>query len=215
MRRFASSMVGMMVGCLVLVVPAAVASAQDASGGQSAPPAIQSGPLVIQPVSSGFVITPEIRFSTVNHSNATFVGANGGWLYDDTLYVGGAWYWMTNGKNHQGMTYGGMVTGVNLPVNGAVRVGLRGLFGWGEAGLNENVTYYAEPHHTSSTPVTGTYHYDVGFWVFEPQATAVVRVTKKVSFEFGGGYRFTGRGGGWEHELQGGFGTVGIRFGAF
>ena len=44
----------------------------------------------------------------------------------------------------------------------------------------------------------------------------VVRATKNVSFEIGGGYRFTGSGGGgWEHDLQGGFGTVGVRFGKF
>jgi hypothetical protein len=207
MSRFAN-LVGVIAGCLVLVA-AAAASAQDASGGQSSRPAPQSGPLTVEPVSSGFVFTPEVRFSTVNHSNATFVGGYGGWLYDDALLLGGAWYWMTNGSHGTGMSYGGLVAGFAVPVGNAVRVGARGLFGWGDAGLNQTYTYY---YH--GAPYTQQAHNHVGFVVFEPQGSVVVRATRTVSFDFSGGYRFTDTHG-WNNDLQGAFGSIGVRFGPF
>jgi hypothetical protein len=53
------------------------------------------------------------------------------------------------------------------------------------------------------------------FVVFEPQVTAAIRLTRAVSFDFAGGYRVIADAGGFDRELRGGFGSVGIRFGPF
>ncbi len=69
MNRIARSMTGLVTGCLVMVVAAAAtARAQEAAAGGQPPPAPRQGPMVVQPISSGFVFTPEVRFTEVNHS---------------------------------------------------------------------------------------------------------------------------------------------------
>jgi hypothetical protein len=219
MQRLAISLGGVALAALLM---AGSAAAQDlASGGQAGrPAAAQSGPLLLQPVSSGMVFTPEVKFSTVNHSNATLVGGSGGWLYDDTLFLGGAAYWLTNGKDHTDMWYGGMVVGWTVPVGSMLRIGGKGLVGFGDATVPYEMTVPAYPHpYHSSGGSTGTvtqwYWASTGFFVFEPQATAILRLTKKVSFDFSGGYRVIGDANGLDHELRGGFGSIGVRFGPF
>src|SRR5512133_1997027 len=91
------------VACLAL---AAAASAQ-------ARPA-QGGPLVVQPSSDGPVIAPEVKFSGFENggSNGVFVGGYGGWLFDNTLLLGGgASFLVDHGYNDKvsGMGYGGFV----------------------------------------------------------------------------------------------------------
>jgi hypothetical protein len=119
------------------------------------------------------------------------------------------------------MWYGGFVGGWTVPLGSMVRVGGKGLFGFGYAGLayQAEVPVYSHPHHSDGSGSTGTvtqwFWAETNFLVFEPQATAVVRLTKKVSFDFSGGYRLIADASGLDHELRGGFGSVGIRFGPF
>ncbi len=138
MTRFANSTRGMMTSVLVVLAAASAAAnpGDQASGGQvSRQGQAQGGPLLMQPVSSGAVFTPEVKFTTVNHAYGTLVGGYGGWLYDDSLLVGGAAYWLTNGENGTDMWYGGMLVGWTVPLGSVVRVGGRGLVGFGYAEL--------------------------------------------------------------------------------
>jgi hypothetical protein len=221
MTRLRYSIGGLAAGIVfVLAAATAAASPQDpASGGQASHPApARGGPLLIQPVSSGFVFTPEVKFSSVNHSNATLVGGYGGWLYDESLLVAGAAYWLTNGKNGTDMWYGGMLVGWTVPLGNVVRVGGRGLvgFGWAELPYQYTYEYYGSGHHQGSgAPTTQWAWAATNFFVFEPQATATFRVTKTVAFDVAGGYRVIGDAGGFDRELRGGFGSVGVRFGPF
>ena len=221
MNRFANSTRGMMTSLLVVLAAAsAAASPQDqASGGQASRQGRpQGGPLLLQPVSSGAVFTPEVKFTTVNHANGTLVGGYGGWLYDDSLLLGGAAYWLTNGEDGTDMCYGGMLVGWTVPLGSAVRVGGRGLVGFGYAELLYPYTYPVYgggPHHGSGSTATQWSWASTNFFVFEPQATATFRVTKAVSFDVAGGYRVIADANGLDRELRGGFGSVGIRFGPF
>jgi hypothetical protein len=216
MNRLASSMSGAAAGLLIVLAAAsAAASPQDlASGGQAARQA-PAGPLVLQPVNSGFVFTPEVKFSPVNHSTGTLVGGYGGWLLEDTFLLGGAAYWLTNGKNGTDMSYGGIIAGWTVPLGDMVRVGGRGLFGFGYAEIPYQYTYtYGYGHH-QGTPTTYWNWVAQNFVVFEPQATAAIRFTRTVSLDIAGGYRVVGDAGGLDHELRGGFGSIGVRFGPF
>jgi len=221
MNRFANSTRGMMTSILVVLAAAsAAASPQDQapSGQASRQGRSQGGPLLMQPVSSGAVFTPEVKFTTVNHANGTLVGGYGGLLYDDSLLLGGAAYWLTNGENGTDMWYGGMLVGWTVPLGNVVRVGGRGLVGFGYAELPYQYTYmnYGGGHHQGSgTPSAQWYWAATSFFVFEPQATAAFRLTKTVSFDVAGGYRVIADANGLDRELRGGFGSVGIRFGPF
>ena len=221
MNRFANSTRGMMTSFLVVMAAAsAVASPQEqASGGQPARPSqSQGGPLLMQPVSSGVVFTPEVKFTTVNHANGTLVGGYGGWLYDDSLLLGAAAYWLTNGENGADMWSGGMLVGWTVPLGSVVRVGGRGLVGFGYAELPYEYTYVDYgwgPHHGSGVHTTPWAWVGTSFFVFEPQATATFRLTRTVSFDVAGGYRVIADANGLDRELRGGFGSVGIRFGPF
>jgi hypothetical protein len=219
MNSFANSMSGVVTGVLVLLAAGTVsASPQDqASGGQSARSAQnQSGPLLMQPVNSGFAFTPEVKFTTVNHSNGTLVGGYGGWLLEDTFLLGGAAYWLTNGVDGTEMSYGGIIAGWTVPLGKMVRLGGRGLFGFGYTELPVQYTYqsYGYGHHPGA-PVHQWAWVSQGFVVFEPQATAAIRLTRTISFDVAGGYRMIADAGGLDAELRGGFGSVGIRFGPF
>jgi hypothetical protein len=223
MSRFARSMTGMAAAALVTLAATASAQDQAAAGGQ-APRGAQArqGPLMVQPIGSGFVLTPEVRFTELNHSWGTQIGASGGWLYDETLYFGGAFYGLVGGANDQQLWYGGFVTGWNAPISGAVHVGVRGLFGWGHSETFEDWTYYPEPYHhqgqppNQAAPVTQKAWVYQDFMVFEPSVIATIRLAKKASIEIGAGYRLTGNDYyGWDNHVNGAYGSIGVRLGVF
>jgi len=228
MSRFVSSRIAILSFCLFAGAAVTAAAGQPqaaASSSQDRSAQSQQGPLVVQPISSGGVITPEVLFTNVNHSSATLIGATGGWLYDDSLLLGAGGYWMVNGSHGSGLSYFGFVTGWSVPVGSSLRLGVRGLFGGGDGSFTKTITVpyypYPDPYHNGSsgnqnlTYVQQQVHIHQGFFVFEPQATAVFNFGSKVALDFGGGYRVIGAAGGWGSELQGGFGRIGVRFGPF
>jgi hypothetical protein len=218
-------MTGSVTGVLLALAATVVAASpqEPSSGGQSSRPAqAQQGPLTVQPIGSGWVLTPEVRFTELNHSWGTEFGASGGWLYDETLFFGGAFYGLVGGADDAQLWYGGFVTGWSAPLSSAVRVGVRGLFGWGHSETFEDWTYYPEPYHHSgqppypSAPVTQKAWVFQDFMVFEPSVNATIRLARKVSLDIGGGYRLTGNNYyGWDSHVNGGFGSIGIRVGVF
>lgn len=219
MTRHARSMAGLFAGVLMMAAaPAIAAGPQESAGGQqgrSAP--AQQGPLVLQPISSGFVFTPEVRFTEVNGSYGTMFGGSAGWLYDESLYIGGAFYGLVGGANDAQLMYGGLVTGWSAPVGRNIRVGVRALFGWGHSEILEEWTDPGYCHrgvcYDAATRKAWVYQ---DFMVFEPQAVATFRLGQMIALEVGGGYRLTGNNYyGWDSHANGLFGSVGIRMGVF
>jgi hypothetical protein len=220
MRRLANSIGAASVGVLVLLGAAGAAAApQDprSAGRASQAASAQQGPLVLQPVDSGLVVTPEVKFTPVNGSTGTMVGGYAGWLLEDTFLLAGAAYWLTDGADGASMSYGGLLVGWTVPVTPMLRLGGRGLFGWGYSELPVLYPYqgYAYKHGPPHGPSSQWVWVGDSFFVFEPQATAAIRLTKTVSFDIAGGYRLVADAGGLDRELRGGFGSIGIRFGPF
>src|SRR5450756_1098047 len=91
------------------------------------------------------------------------------------------------------MGYGGFVAGWTAPLGSAVRVGARGLFGMGQARLTGDVPYcnsdcFGWDHMHGGPPGSGftvvrRVIFDQHFIVFEPQATAVIRLGSKVALD--------------------------------
>jgi hypothetical protein len=197
--------------------------------------AAQGGPLVLQPSSDGPVIAPEVKFSGFQSGggNGTFVGGYGGWLFENKLLLGGGASFLVDHGYHDkvsGMGYGGFVAGWTVPVGQAFHVGLRGLVGFGQAELTDTFTYtgpdhrypdYPDPHHGAMyPPQTGTgttytaqYRWWDDFFIFEPQATALVRIAKGVAVDVSGGYRLVSGMGHYNSWVQGFAGGVAVRIG--
>jgi len=217
MNRFAGTTTGLAAVCLVILAAAVPASAQDqAAGGQAARIPTQ-GPMSVQSIGSGFVVMPEVRFTELNHSWGTQFGVSGGWLYDETFFLGGAVYGMVGGADDQALTYGGFVTGWSAPMGNRVRVGVRALFGWGHSETYETWTDSGYCHHGGCyAPVTQSGWVFQDFMVFEPSVNATFKLSKQVALDVSGGYRLTGNNYyGWDSHVNGAFGAIGVRLGVF
>jgi hypothetical protein len=115
------------------------------------------------------------------------------------------------------LIYGGLITGWSAPITESLRVGVRGLFGWGHSETYECWTNPGYCQHGScynpSTQKAWAYQ---DFMVFEPSANATIRLAKQFSIEVSGGYRLVGNNyNGWDNHVNGAFGSVGIRVGVF
>ncbi len=215
--------------CLVLT--AATAFAQS----KPAPRTAQQGPLVLEPSSDGPVLAPEVKVGWFNSKSGTLVGGYGGWLFDNRLLLGGGVDFLVDHGYHDpvaGVGYGGFVAGYFFPASPMFHAGVRALVGFGDASLTDTYTYtygtpvYPQPHHGGwddhnpyppcSMPgctVTQQVHFHDGFFIFEPQANAVVRLSRVFAIDVAGGYRLISGTGHYNSWLQGPSVTVGVRFG--
>jgi len=162
-----------------------------ASTAQAQTPTVpSSGPLVLERIESRFVVAPEYKFTDVDGRTGHMAGVNAGVLTDRSLYLGGAIYFLTNGSRDFGLTYGGLLTGWTTPIGSHLRVGGRGLFGFGSATLGDSVTTF----DSRLRGPTRTYNFIVhdDFLVGEPQAQAHVSFADHLGIDVTGGYRFTG-----------------------
>lgn len=205
---------------------------------QPAPPT-SSGPMTVERMHSGFYGGADVKVTDFNHHTSELIGGQAGWVIDDAFFIGGAGYGMVNGGNNDELWYGGLVLQWMVPVNGRVRVGAKALLGGGEATISQSsVIPYAvtnvdprsvgnDPRRIQSAindlarnpapilrPVN--YRYDEGFFVFEPEATASVRVAGRVHLTGGISYRLTSSyyyyGYYTDSHLGGLTGTIGFRF---
>lgn len=202
-------------------------TAFGADGGQQASPP-KSGPaqVTVEAVESVFVAGPEVRFTELDGRNATLVGGFGGVLIDRTLLVGGAGYWLANGKDDFGMVYGGAIVQWHVWRDRTLNVSLGGLIGGGSATVSGySYAWGVEAHEGASSvrnmpgpphpepPGMMVFVVDQPFLVFEPQVSLVWRVARGVSLMGGAGYRVIGYANGAEDLLRGVSGSVAIRFG--
>jgi hypothetical protein len=225
MDRLTRIAVTLLSSCFVLSAAAASAQTKPA----------QQGPLVLQPSSDGPVISPEVRFANFEHGGyGTMIGGYGGWLVDNKLLLGGGVDFLVDHGHHDavaGMGYGGFVAGWFMPAGRALHWGVRALVGFGQADLTDTFSYtvpdnaiYPDPRHHGYYPpggsyppagstVTQQYRFWEDFFIFEPQATAVLHVARGVAIDLAGGYRLTAGAGHYDSWLRGASGSVGVRIG--
>ena len=189
--------------CLTaLIVTWATAAHAQAPGGPS------SGPLVFERIESHFVVAPEYKFTDVDGRTGHMAGVSAGMLTDRSLFVGGAIYFLTNGSDDFGLTYGGLLTGWTKGLNSHVRVGGRGLFGFGGATLGESFFTF-DPHFRGIRNYQFIGHDDFVF--AEPQAQAHLSFADHVGIDVTGGYRFAGFDE--FHGVDGATGSLGVQIG--
>jgi hypothetical protein len=208
-----------------LAVPASagaqeVASSIDESVAQQ--PQTQ-GPMTLERVHSGWAITPDYRVTDFDRTTGQLFGAYGGWVYDNTILFGAGAYWTTNGSHNRDLQYGGAVVewleGADRPVGFAVR----GLVGWGTSELPGTITRVVQPAPrfdrdgrrivSPGTPTTVQVVFHDDFFVFEPQASALIRLTRLMRVNVGVGYRLTDGAQGLDDRLRGVSASIGLQIG--
>jgi hypothetical protein len=194
------------LACGIVLLPL-VAPAQSAAQ----TPAGSQGPMVVERVTSGFLVEPELKVTSFDHQTSQLLGADGGWLADQIFFIGGGGYWLTDWSNTRQLGYGGLVLGVTTPADNPFSVGFKALIGGGHARVTRGVTVYQpfdggyNPYQTNGpsgpaigvppgnpvpVPVLTNVVYEEGFFVFEPQVSVGFRMSKHVRITAGAGYRF-------------------------
>jgi hypothetical protein len=199
---------------------------------QQTPPPPPAQPMKIETLQSGPVIAPDTRFTQVNDRTATLVGAYGGYLTEQTFLIGAGGYWLANGSHDFEMAYGGAVVGWTFNGTRAFSYGTRVLVGGGNATLSttygelldlpagtvvatRDVARFGSHRGNSSPPgITSSTRVVVNddFFITEPQANVLWRLTDWMRLDLGVSYRLTA-GSEFDKQLRGLGGSVAIRFG--
>jgi hypothetical protein len=197
---------------------AAVRAAED----QQAPAA---GTLIIEPIRSGPVIAPDFKITDIEGSTEVLFGGWGGYLHDETWFVGAAGYWLPDTDEGLEMSYGGLVVGWRAPAMGRVRFGARGLVGggWATVPLTGAWPMPYDGRHTGRPgsgwmPPSGGYFwgwYSDGFFVAEPQLDVIVHLAPWASLTGGMSYRWTNGDDILDDRLNGVAGSIALQFGVF
>jgi hypothetical protein len=209
------------IACALLALPVA-AGAQDASAEQQAPRT--QGPMAVERVKSGFLITPEIKVTRFDRRTSELVGADVGWLADQTFFIGGGGYWMADQSRDRQLAYGGLVLGLTTPVDSPFSVGVKTLLGGGRATVSRAFTIF-DPFNDgdvrSPTPGRGNVSVPVpiltnvrfreDFVVLEPEVNIGFKMSKRIRLTAGAGYRWIGRDRGGLDGLSGPTGSVGLQ----
>ena len=56
--------------------------------------AAQGGPMIVERVENGFLASPDVKVTDVDHKTSELVGGYAGWVFDQTVFVGGGGYWI-------------------------------------------------------------------------------------------------------------------------
>jgi hypothetical protein len=216
-----------MAASLALGAVPASALAQETAGTRGTP-VNQGGPMAIEQEHVRLAVAPEFRVSKFDGSTAQLAGAYGGWLVGRSLLVGGGIYSLTNGSRYRGMTYGGAVVGWQPWGEGPVGLSVRSLFGVGRAKVADTVSFadaefpdfFDGNGRNSKAPIlpsTVTVARSVDLLVAEPQVDLLVRLTKHLHLDVGGGYRLVGashNSGISDDRFRGASGSIALRIGS-
>ncbi|HEX7139903.1 MAG TPA: hypothetical protein VF219_18770 [Vicinamibacterales bacterium] len=180
----------------------------------------QSGPMTIERIQSGPAGAPEVKITDVDGHLSTLLGGEAGWMTESTLFVGAAGYWMVNGAHDQGMGYGGLTLHWWWNGNQRFGIGAKGLVGGGTATLLDTFTQrvpippYPVPVR-GGAPATQTYTYSVwynrGFFIFEPEGDAFVKLSDHLRVTGGVSYRVIGADGNTDNRIRGVAATIGVQ----
>ena len=69
---------------------------------------LTQGPMIIEPIHSGWLAAPDVKVTEVDRKTSELVGGYAGWLSEQRFFIGGAGYWLANGNDRE-MAYGGLV----------------------------------------------------------------------------------------------------------
>ena len=182
--------------------------------------------MIVERVENGFLAAPDVKVTDVDHRTSELVGGYAGWVFDQTVFVGGGGYWMANGSNDRELGYGGLVLQWFGRSNNRFGWGLKGLIGGGTGTLTDTITEQvpiATPPlivngravfpPTTFRTITAQIRTHDDFFVAEPEADVRIKLAKHARLTAGVGYRFAGAEHRDTNRLSGAVGSLGIQFG--
>ena len=192
------------------MLTAAALLAPAFASAQTQRPVDPNGPLVLQPISESWVISPDVKITPLKHTNQAIVGASIGKMMEDTFFIGAAGYGLVNGVDGMRMGYIGFQMGWVFSLGPRVSVQARGLFGFGAAGVPIALDDLL-PVPVGSPLTTKPIRIRTDFTIGEPQVDLRVRLSRKLSLTAGAGYRLIGHADGFARWLRGVTGNVGLQ----
>jgi len=173
------------------------------------------GPMIFEPVHSGWLAAPDFKITEVDHRTSELVGGYAGRITDDTFFIGGGGYWMANQSRDREMAYGGLVVQWLARTNARLGFSVKGLVGGGAATLS-GLTLLRDNDDRDDrrgriTTIRG--RHNQAFFVAEPEADVLVRLTRHMRLTAGAGYRFTASERDGDSRLRGAVGTLGLQIG--
>jgi hypothetical protein len=219
------------VGSLALLFLPAIARAQLSDQASSGPSSDQvlaeaqatQGPMVVTRVQSGFLVAPEFKVTNFDNKVSGLAGFSAGWLHDQTFFIGGGAYFLTDWSSTRELGYGGLVLGWSLFPEERVGISLKGLIGGGIATRASTIIYPAPPlrpypinnHFNPYPPIGSTVNaifYDDVF-VTEPEMSVVVKLRPNLRLTGSIGYRVTAGGADLSTNVSGATGSVALQIG--
>ncbi len=187
------------------------AAAQTSNSAQ-----VTGGPMVVERVKSGVLVAPDFAMTDFDGKAAGLFGVYGGWLNDESLLIGAGAYWLGDTSNNSDMWYFGLVTGWFTRMNRPVGFGVKGLVGFGEATLVNQVPFVPRLRGQPLYPAPGWAYarYRDDFFVFDPNASVLVRLNKSMKLAGSVGYRLTAGAWGPDDRLHGVTGSVSLQIGS-
>ena len=187
-----------------------------------APPTSQA-PMIVERIHSGFLVAPDVKVTEVDKKTSELVGGYAGWVTDETIFIGGAGYWLANQSRDREMAYGGLLVQWLMHADHRFGLSAKGLVGAGRATLASplseilvrgNLRGRIDQNDLRRVPITNTtVRFREDFLVAEPEVDALVRLTKHLRLTVGAGYRFTGGEGRDDSRLRGAVGSLGLQIG--
>jgi hypothetical protein len=172
---------------------------------------------VLERVHDGLIVAPEYKITELDGDTGQLAGGRAGRLVDGVLFIGGAAYWLANDSRDFKLAYGGVLIGWSTPADRRVSFGGRALLGGGSATLGTTLpdavalrfrdgragtlarfgggsrgpTDLRQPQPGVPPPGTIRPIARDQFFVAEPQAELVTRLTGHTSLALSAGYRWT------------------------
>jgi len=200
-----------LAACVGCIGPVGVASAQA----QAQTPASGQGPMIVERVSDGPAIMPEVKITELDKTTGVLVGASGGWMMDNRFLIGGGGYWLVNGDGRS-LGYGGLVLQWLHGTEGRFGFSARGLIGGGWATLPSTYPYLTPvgpPRNRQLVPTTVNVWAEDGVFIAEPEANLLVNIAPRMRLNLGVGYRFVGADYDFDNRLHGVTATIGFQVG--
>ncbi|MBM3779551.1 MAG: hypothetical protein FJW23_15150 [Acidimicrobiia bacterium] len=204
---------GVVLVVALAALPAVPASAQAGTGSAD-------GPMSVERVEQGVVVTPEVSVTRVDGETGALLGGTVGWTVERRVTFGGAGYWWANAADGERLVYGGgVVEWLLTPGDAPVRFGVRGLVGGGTATLGAEVHILGGDVRFGSHRATGPgpaiyppqrFLLRDEFLVAEPSVALKLRLMRRIGLSLGAGYRLTGRTPLLEGRLDGFTGVLGV-----
>ena len=194
----------------ILLLGAGVAGAQDAPS-----PTQDTGPLVLVPIASAIVFSPDVKVTSINNDTATLAGVYVGKLAEKRVLVGAGAYWLANPRSDARLFYAGLVLGGRILGTDRANLNARTLVGIGHATLYEAVQFAEGPRKDRHFGFDGR-EFRIGltddFWMVDPEIRLAIMINRLISLDVGAGYRLTAGRGGFNDAFDGATGSIGIRF---